>query len=177
MARRYPKWAMPNRQAHLIALFTRSQGFCVYGHKPCPIPDHHYEVFIEHLIADWIADDKAQRQAEWRAERRQLHSLAERRYPLHGQFSAIGKDIFYADQPEYYLEGLSISGLTYKPFAKIRLGSSFVHLHIDLGDTLKSVSKTKRRKAIRYGKALPEETQRQIDKICSLAVRHYLETR
>ena len=157
----YPKWATPDRQAHLVSLFLRSKGFCVYGHKPCLMPEHHYEVFIEHLIADWKADDREQRQAEWQAEQRQLHSLGERRYPLHGQFSAIGKDVFYATQPQYYLLGLAISGITFKPFAKIRLASSFVHLHIDLGNTLKGVSKAKRRKAIRYGKALPDEIQRQ----------------
>ena len=171
----YPNWATPNRQTHLVRLFLRSNGFCVFGHKPCPIPEHHYEVFIEHLIADWKADDREQRQAEWQAEQRQLHSLGERRYPLHGQFSAIGKDIFYARQHQYYLLGLAINGLTFRPFAKVRLASSFVHLYIDLGDTLKGVSKTKRRKAIRYGKALPDEIQRQINELCSLAVRHYLE--
>jgi len=172
-----PKWATPDRQAQLVSLFLHSNGFCVFGHKPCLIPDHHYEVFIEYLIADWQADDKAQKQGEWQAERRRIHSLGERSYPLRGQFSTIGKDIFYADQPQFYFVGLSISGLTFKPFAKIRLASSFVSLHIDLGNTLKSVSKSKRRKAIRYGKALPVEAQSQIDRICSLAVRHYLENR
>lgn len=175
MARRYSKWATPNRQAHLVRLFLSSKGFCVFGHKPCPIPSHHYEVFIEHLIADWKGDDRAQSQAEWQAEQRQLHSLGERHYPLHGQFNAIGKDIFYATQPQYYLYGLSINGITYKPFAKIRLANSFVYLFIDIGDTLKGISKAKKRKAIRYGKALPDEIQRQIEQICSLAVRHYLE--
>ena len=175
MARQYPKWATPDRQAHLVRLFLDSKGFCVYGHKLCPIPEHHYQLFIEELIGDWKADDRWQREAEWQAERRQIHSLGERRYPLHGQFSAISKDIFYAEQPKYYLLSLGISGLKFKPFAKVRLASSFVHLHIDLGDTLKGISKTKRRKAIRYGKSLPYGIQRQIDKICGLAVRHYLE--
>ena len=174
MARRYPKWATSDRQAHLVRLFIRSKGFCVFGHKPCLIPEHHYEVFIEELITDWKADDRAQRQAEWQAEKRQLHSLGERHYPLHGQFSAIGKDIFYANQPQYYLDGLGISGLNFKPFAKIRIASSIVYLFVDLGDTLKGVSKSKRRKAIRYGKALPNYIQSQIHQLCSLAVRHYL---
>ena len=177
MARRNPKWATPDRQAYLVRLFLISRGFCVYGHKPCPIPEHHYELYIESVISNWVSDDKAQRQADWQAERRQLHSLAERRYPLHGQFSAVSKDIFLADQPQYYLEGLGINGLTFKPFAKVRVASSFIHLYIevDLSNILKGVSKAKRRKAIRYGKALPEETQKQINQLCNLAVRHYLE--
>ena len=169
-----PKWATPDRQTCLVRLFLQSGGFCVYGHKPCLNLQHHYEVYIEKVIDDWIADDKAQRQAEWQAERRQIHSLSERRYPVSGQFNAVTKDIFFDNQPQYYLLGLAISGLTFRPFAKVRLASSFVHLHINIGDTLKSLSKTKRRKAIRYGKALPEEMQREVDKLCNLAVRHYL---
>jgi len=175
MARRYPQWVTPDRQTHLVRLFLDNKGFCVYGHKRCLIPEHHYEVYIECLIADWKADDKAQSQAEWQAERRQLHRVGERRYPLKGQFSAVSKDIFFADQPQYYLLGLGISGLTFKPFAQIRLSSSFVSLYIDLGDTLKGLSKTKRRKAIRYGVRLPYEVEREVNNICRMAVRHYLE--
>lgn len=175
MARRYPLWATPDRQTHLVGLFLDSKGFCVFGHKPCTNPEHHYGVYIEYLIADWKGDDRSQRQAEWEAERRQMHSVAERRYPLKGQFSAVSRDIFFADQPQYYLVGLSISGLTFRPFAKIRLSSSFVNLYIDLGDTLRGLSRAKRHKAIRYGKPLPYAIDRVIGNICELAVRHYLD--
>jgi len=165
-----PKWATPSRQAHLVKLFLRSQGFCVFGHKPCLIPEHHYEVFIEHLIEDWQADDRAQRQAEWQAERKALHSLGERRYPLRGQFSTIGKDIFFGNQPQFYLEGIGISGLTFKPFAKVRLASSYMRLHIYLDDSLKNIGKNARRKALRYGK-LPDTARQRIRQ----AVGHYLD--
>ena len=174
MARRYPKWVTPDRQTHLVRLFLDSKGFCVFGHKLCLIPEHHYEVFIECLIDDWKADDRSQAQAEWEAERRQLHRVGERQYPIHGQFSAVSKDIFFAEQPLYYLAGLGISGLIFKPFAKIRLSSSFVALYINLGDTLKGLSKSQRRKAIRYGKPLPYQIEQEVAKICRLAVRHYL---
>ena len=150
--KRYPRWVTLDRQSHLVNLFVRSQGFCVFGHKPCPCPEHHYELFIEHLIKDWVSDDRAQGQADWQAQRQLLHSLGERREPLRGRFSAISKDIFYSEQPQFYLLGLGISGLTFTPFAKVRLASNFVHLFVDLGDTLKAVSKNQRRKAIRYGK-------------------------
>ena len=170
-----PKWVTPKRQTYLVRLFFQSGGFCVYGHKPCLIPEHHYEIYIEGIISDWVADDKAQIQAEWQAEQRQLHHLGERRFPLEGRFNAISQEIFFGNQPQYYFEGLAISGLTLRPFAKIRLASSYFHLHINLGDTLRKLSKSKRRKAIRYGKALPEETQREVDKLCNLAVRHYLD--
>ena len=174
MARHKPKWATPDCQAHLVRLFLRSGGFCVFGDKPCPYPEHHhYTPFTEGLIADWIADDRAQRQAEIKAEWKALHGLGERGR-MRGQFNAISRDIFFAKQPQFYLEGLGISGTTYKPFAKIRLASGFVYLYVDLGDTLKAMSKSQRRKVLRCGKALPWEIQGQVDFLCRLAVKHYL---
>ena len=173
--RKSPKWLTPDRKAHLISLFYRSKGFCVFGHKLCQTPDHHYETFIEGLIKDWVADDRAERIADWQEERRLIHSLGERRYPIKGRFNAIGKDIFYGRQPQFYLIGLGISGLTFKPFAKVRLPSSYFYLFIDLGDSLKTVSKSRRRKAIRYGKPLPKEIEDKIEALIREAVRHYLD--
>ncbi|MBA7667305.1 hypothetical protein ES703_75392 [subsurface metagenome] len=134
-----------------------------------------YEVKSELAIKDWKAEDRQQDSIDWLEERKFLHSLAERRLPIRGQFSNIAKDVFYNEQPSFYLLGLGVSGLTFKPFARIRLASSYLHLFIDIGDTLKGVGKNKRRKAIRYGKALPVEKQRELDQVCKLAVTHYLE--
>lgn len=175
MARRYPKWVTPDRQTHLVKLFVRSKGFCVFGHPSCPIPEHYYEVFIEGLIADWKADDREADTADWKAEQRRMHSLAERQYPLRGTFSAIAKDIFFANQPQFYLLGMGISGLTFRPFALIRLSSSYVSLFVDIGVSLKGLSKNQRRKAIRYGKPLPIDCQNEVASLCRLAVKHYLD--
>jgi hypothetical protein len=169
-----PLWSTPSRQTQLVSIFLRSRGFCVFGHKACGIPEHYYEVYIEKLIADWKVDDRQQDKADWQEERKRLHSLGERHYPLRGQFSSIAKDIYFANQPLFYLLGLGISGLTFTPFAKVRLASSFVNLYVDLGDRLRGVSKNQRRKAIRYGKALPLELQREVEQVIRLAVRHYL---
>ena len=168
------KWITESRQAHLITLFSESGGFCVFGHKPCQNPEHHYLNFIEGLIADWKASDRAQDSAEWEAERQRLHSLGERRYPLRGQFSNISQDIFFGNQPLYYLVGLAVSGVTLSPFAKVRISSSYVNLYIELGQSLKGVSKNRKRKAIRYGKPLPPEYRRKVEQVCREAVRHYL---
>jgi hypothetical protein len=226
-----PKWATPQRQAHLIQLWAEFGNRCLQGHYLCPISEHYmartpkavkvakpewvkcqdgqgnpildaegkqayvkvyrlstsqivieserrlYDVKSESQIGVWKADDRQQRQAERRMERRRLHSLGERRLPIRGQFSNIARDIFFTSQPSHYLEGLGISGLTFQPFAKVRVSSSYIRLYVNLGDTLKGLSKTKRRKAIRYGKALPVAIQKQIDLLCSLAVRHYLTNR
>ena len=166
----YPKWSTPSRQVLLVKLFVDSGGFCIYGHTNCPIPAHHYEVAIEHIIANWKDDDRE----SWKLERKAIHSLGERRYPIRGRFSNISKDIFFDKQPLFYLEGLGISGLTLQPFAKVKIASSYFHLYIDIGDSLKATSKNKRRKAIRYGKPLPQEVAVRVRKLITLAVKDYL---
>ena len=172
------KWPTPHRLAYLAELMRSYIGQSGWYMDLLTGEIYHpeYEAKIKPVIADWTADDKAEALALWRKEEKTLHGLGERSYPMRGQFSAIAKEVYHSSQPEFYLLGLGVSGLTFKPFAKVRLASSFVGLHVtvDLGDTLKSVSKNKRRKAIRYGKALPKGIQDRIDKLCSEAVRHYL---
>jgi len=160
----------------MIALFERSQGFCIFGEKPCTNPElHHYGYFVEDLIKDWKADDRAAIEALWKAESLAIHKLGERRYPVRGRFSNISKDIYFAEQPQFYVTGLSISGLTFEPFASVRLSSSYIHLFVSLGDTLKTLSKNKRRKAIRYSKALPKDIEDNVNAIIRQAVRHYID--
>ena len=166
----YPQWSTPNRQAHLVKLFLDSGGFCILGHRACLIPEHHYEVYIETLIDDWKEQDKL----DWLAERKAMHSLGERRYPIIGRFNNISMDIFHDKQPLYYLEALGIDGLKLQPFARVKLASSYMRLYVSLGDSLRGVSKNKRRKAIRYGKQLPKSIQERIAERVGLAVRHYL---
>ena len=168
-----PKWFSPERRNYLVQLFLKSGGFCVFGHRPCPYPEHHYETYIEGLIRHWIASDRARDNAEWQAESRILHRTAERSQPLHGEFSGVAKDIFFADQPQYYVEGLGISGVRLNPFAKVRISSSFLRLHIDLGNSLREATKNQKRKAIRYGKPLPRYIEEKINEIIKNAVAHY----
>lgn len=132
-----------------------------------------YDEKAESVIQGWIEQDREYQRLLWEVERQRLHNLNERRLPVRGEFSGIGKDIFYHAQPQYYQEGLSISGLTFKPFVKVRIASSYMHLFVDLGNTLSQVNKNKRRKAIRYGKTLPEALQSQVNSICDKAVKHY----
>ena len=172
--KRLPKWATPDRRNLLVKLFLSSGGFCVYGHKKCQIPEHHYYLYTELLIKDWKQLDRDDRLAEWQAERKALHSLGERNYPITGRFNAISRDIFHSNQPLYYLEGQAVSGLTLKPFVKVRMSSSYMRLFVDLGNELRQVSKSRRRKAIRYGKPLPQGTEAIIRRKVLEAVRDYL---
>ena len=133
-----------------------------------------FDLKADIVIANWKAVDREQDKAEWEAEQKSLHSLGERSYPVSGRFNAISRDIFASNQPLYYLEGQSISGLTLKPFVKVRLSSSYMRLYVDLGEALRQVSKSKRRKAIRYGKPLPQEVNGIIRGKVLEAVRDYL---
>ncbi|MBA7674989.1 hypothetical protein ES703_83217 [subsurface metagenome] len=169
-----PKWATPERRAKLVELFCRSGGFCIFGEPNCAIPSHHYEIFIEGLILDWKADDREARRIEYRLESIRLHSLAEPRQPLRGRFSAISQDIWNSSQPLYYIEGLGISGLTLQPFVRVRLSSSYLRLYVNLGEALRGVSKSKKRKAIRYGKPLPKTIEQAINQLVKSAVLDYL---
>ena len=169
-----PKWSTLDGRNFLVQLFLSSGGFCVYGHKKCLIPEHHYYLHSELLIKDWKLVDKEQSQADWEAERKALHSLGERTYPVRGQFSAISRDIYASSQPLYYLEGQAVSGVTLMPFVRARIASSYMRLYVDLGEALRQVSKSQRRKAIRYGKPLPPTTRQAIMRKVMEAVKDYL---
>ncbi len=164
-----PVWATPDRQAELVKLFVVSGGFCVLGHTDCLVPSHHYEFYIESLIEDWKEADRY----DWLQERKAMHSLGERRYTA-GRFNAISLDIFHDKQPLFYREALGINGLTLTPFAKVRIGSSYMRLYVDLGSSLRGLSKNGRRKAIRYGKQLPLSIEARISERVWQAVRDYL---
>jgi len=133
-----------------------------------------YELLSENAIDGWKADTRAQTRLDWLAERRDMHSLGERKAPLRGRFNNISADIWHDKQPIFYIEALGMSGVTLTPFAKVKLSSSYMRLHVDLKDSLRGISKNKRRKAIRYGKPLPKSVDNRIaDKVWE-SVKHYL---
>jgi len=169
-----PKWVNPTRQAHLVSLFVRSRGFCIYGEQNCVIPEHHYEVFIESLINDWKADDRETNTLVWKHERKIMHSMSEKTLPMRGRFNGVSSDIWHDSQPIYYLESMGMDCLKLKPFAKVKLSSSYQHLYVDLGDSLRSVSKNRKRKAIRYNKPLPQSANDIVSKLIIEAVKDYL---
>ncbi len=171
---RLPKWCNPERRTELLDLFVESKGLCVFGHTQCLEPSHHYEYYIDKLIANWKLDDREASIVEWQAERRAIHSLGEAKYRA-GRFGSIGLDIFHDSQPLFYIEALGMSGVRLKPFANVKLPSSLLELQVDLGDSLKRTSKNRRRKALRYNKPLPQSVEAEVYRLVSIAVRDYLE--
>ena len=132
-----------------------------------------YGLKLAEVIGDWIAEDRQAKAYERKAISRLLHTLSEVG-ALRGQFNAISRDIYHESQPTYFIECLGISGLTFKPFAKVRIASSYVRLHVDLKAPLTSVSKNRKRKFIRYGKGLPPEVAKEVELTCNRAIAHYL---
>jgi len=174
LCRYKPEDNIPHLHCQTVTII-KTRCHCAYGDYPCYKPfGSHYENYADNLIAEWKQSDKDDRLALWQAEQRAMHSLGERTYPVTGRFSAISRDIYHDSQPLYYLDGQSVSGLTLLPFVMVRIASSYMRLFVDLGTELRQVSKNKRRKAIRYGKPLPQETEAIIRRRVLQAVRDYL---
>jgi hypothetical protein len=132
-----------------------------------------YDSEIQRIIGYWKLDDREAKQALWEVERKAIHSLNERNYKA-GRFGSVSSVIFHESQPLYYIDGLGMSGITLKPFVKVKLSSSYTHLYIDLGESLRKVSKNRKRKAIRYGKPLPSKANDIVNSIANDAVLDYL---
>ena len=132
-----------------------------------------YDLKLTEVIEDWVKEDKQAKAYERKAISRLLHTIPEVG-KLRGEFNAISRDIYHESQPTYFIECLGISGLTFKPFAKVRIASTYTRLLVDLKAPLTSVSKNRKRKFIRYGKGLPIEVQREVELSCNQAIAHYL---
>lgn len=133
-----------------------------------------YELLSENCIDNWIADDRDAKQTSWIAESKAMHSLSEKRLPLRGRFNNISSEIWHNQQPIFYVESIGMDCLRLKPFAKVKLSSSFQHLYIDLGESLRGISKNRKRKAIRYHKPLPTDVESKVSQLIGKAVKHYL---
>ncbi|MDP2729608.1 MAG: hypothetical protein Q8O55_03915 [Dehalococcoidales bacterium] len=170
---RQPKWLTTERKTELLSLFASSRGLCVYGDDNCLEPSHHYEYYIEKLIGNWKLDDREVARLDWLLERQAMHSSGEARYRA-GRFGSIGTEIYHGSQPLFFIEALGMSGVKLEPFAKVKLSSSMLRLNVDIGSSLKGLSKNKKRKALRHGKPLPHRTQAEVSRLVFQAVRDYL---
>ena len=132
----------------------------------------HYNQIEARLIKEWVNDDRLDRLGLKRVEDIEAHRTNDRTYPLHGRFSGISQDVYYNNQPEYFIEGYGVSGLNFKRFAKVRLASSPIRLYVNLADILKPLSKNARHKATRY-KRIPITLQARIDYACLRAVKDF----
>lgn len=170
---KYPQWSTPQRRDKLVETFTRSRGFCVFGHPMCPIEEHDYEVFIEGIIEEWKAEDRDRRLYEWKLEQRTIHTGEKGRWGR--RFDPVTRDVFMANQPEYYLVGLGVDALNFKRVALVRIPSTQIHLFVDVSraGTFRRLSKNQRRKIVRYGASPPADVMGEIRSLCQEAVEDW----
>lgn len=146
---------------------------CAYADKACYKPyESHYTHVESDLIKRWSMEDRQATLDKLKVESILLHKTNDRPIPLRGQFSGIAKDIYFDNQPDYFIEAYGLSGLNFKSFAKIRLASSPIRLFVTIEDTFKGLSKNQKHKAVRYGK-VSSKLQARIDLACIDAVNHF----
>ena len=135
------------------------------------------ELLEREAIKAWIYEDRLNAQADWQAEYEARHKLNTQRFkPLYGKFSAVARDVWHDSQPLFYIEAIGVSGLTYKPFAQVRIASTQTKLYVNISQAIKPLSKHKRKKMLRYGKSA-HEAESAIYTACGKAVFEHLNTR
>ena len=181
MATTKPQWATPGRQRHLVYLFHKSGGFCVFGDKGCPYGEHHFPLYMETVIEEWKAEDREERHLLWKLEQQQTHDGTYGRYG--NQFdpacSQVARDVYYQQQPEYYLLGFGASAESKKRIAVIRVPSTYIRLYVNVAVAFQgaSISRNKKRKMARYQSGPPAQVWAEIDRLGGQAVRDFWASR
>ncbi len=171
------QWASPERQRHLVHLFEKSGGFCVFGDEGCLYDDHHYPLFIETVIEDLKAEDREERTLLWKLEQEHLHDGTFGRYG--SDFDPVARDVYYQQRPDYYLLGYGESAESKQRIAVIRVPSTYIRLYVNGAEAFQgiSISKSKRRKMARYNSGPPAQIWERVDSLCSQAVQAYWASR
>lgn len=130
---------------------------------------HLYDDVTESIIAEWKAEDTERRNFEWKLEQRTITGEKGR---WKRRFDPVARDVFMANQPEYYLVGLGIDALNFKRVALVRIPSTSTHLFVDVSrvGTFRRLSKNQRRKIVRYGGSPPADLMGEIKSLCQEAV-------
>ncbi len=127
---------------------------------------HLYEKLKADLKAMWIQEDRDVKAALSRREAADLHHMPDNK-GWGRRYDPVQKDIFFAQQPRYYVESIGIDPLTHQKFAKIRVSSSSRRLFVALPQTTYNARKRLRRQGL-----LPLT----IDQICQKAAEEYTAT-
>lgn len=166
-----PKWATPDRQAWLTRLvqsiLSTGEGITLdlFSGK-LDIPQ------MEEAIRVWIAHDREQREALWRAERRRLHSQPQ--ILRRGEFDSIAREIFLADRPLWDIEAVGVGAFTFRRVLKVKIPGvgQVIWVNLPSGGV---VSKNRKRRFLRYGKgSLPEADEDLMFRVVSQAVQRAL---
>ncbi len=107
-----------------------------------------YDLIQAELIKNWQAED---RENEKQAYKFRHDINTQRLTPIIGKFSAVSRDIYHDNQDSFFIIGFGFDAIQLKPYCKIRVSSTNTYIYILIDNLLKSVSKHKKRKALRYG--------------------------
>ena len=171
-----PKWATPVRLAFKDSLLYRLDAFEVDLWSGEFYLSPKLQKHIHDLVKDWIRDDAEQRRYDWLVAQKGIHESSDRVLPPRGRFSAVSRDVYHDSQPLYHVLAIGVSPLNHRPFAKVRIASSYECLFIDLGEMFRPLSKNQRRKIARHNKSFPAEIASQITYSIRSAVKHYRKT-
>lgn len=123
-----------------------------------------YDRLSEELIAEWKAYDRTAKAEAARQEGTELHHCFDDK-GWGCRFDPAAKDVFFAQQPSHYVEGMGINPLTFHKTAKIRVSSSPVRLFVDCHKLSYNA-----RKYLRRRKGIIAATT---EEACQLAAEHY----
>lgn len=185
------QWATPERIA-ILGELAKKPPWCVKGCKSCttwavflakarrlgvslkhPHPDHTRARAIANAVEGFKAQDATLRGAYLADENRRLHHGAGP-YRGYGRgFDVLAREVYRTQQPAFHPVGIGPDPLTGRVIAQVRVPSTDVVLFVDVSDAFKRQSKSARRKASRYGKGIPLESQALIDSRCQRAVESY----
>ena len=172
-----PQWATKQRQNHMVKLFHKSGGFCVFGHPLCTIEAHNYLEYIETCIEDWKAEDRETRSMLLKLEQSTLHDGTYGRYG--GRFDPVARDVYHQTRPVYHFMTFGVAAESKQRIAVIRLPSTFMRLYVQVSSAYQgvSVSKSKRRKMARHHAGPPAPVWQEIDRLCCEAVAAFWASR
>jgi len=134
-----------------------------------------HELLIDNAVKAWSEDYRIEQLEQWHNERKALHVLNEKSFPLRGRFNNISSVIFHDNQPIYYIHSIGMSAVTMQPFVNVRLASSNDSIMVNLdNDDFKGMSKNAKHKVTRYNKPMPALSREHIETKVRLAVKDYL---
>lgn len=154
-----------------MELFTKSRGFCVYGHENCPhLHIHGYEVVSENMIALWIEQDRDEKQALWEKEERELHRLPQIR--KRGPFDSIRKWEYLDNRPIFRIVAIGVNAFTQHRTAQVEIPGLGTTIWVDLSGI--KCSKNKLRKVVRYKRgAIPRTIEQEVNgRIAKVVDKH-----
>lgn len=136
---------------------------------------YYHELLIDNAVKCWSDDSRIEQLEQWHIDRKALHVLNEKSFPVRGRFNNISSVIFHENQPIYYIHSIGMSAVTMLPFVNVRLASSNDTIMVNLNnDDFKGMSKNAKHKITRYNKPMPTLTREHIEIKVKEAVKSYL---